>query len=558
MSAAGGGKRGDPSASNAPPLTPATWLATRLRSCRLASAVGYARAAALGEGGGPAHGSGAGGSSAAAHRPPLLTVLGRHGGPVLDVAVDPTGGRHALAGDTRGGLVLYDTAARDGGGPAAAAASGGDEDDGDDFLGGGRGGGGSSSAASPSAPTRPAVVARYPPAAGGGRAPQGPTDSVAAGGGGGRPIPRPSLPGHAGAVTALAWYPHDGGMFVTGGTDSRLVFWDTAAFTPAFALGGLDGPVYDAAMSPAAAGHTLVAAGCGDARLRLGDARSLGWAATLTGHADAVVAVAWHPGHEWVLASGSRDGSVRLWDVRRAGHGAGAQLATADSGRGALAVAAGRAPGAGAGSHRPVAHAGGGGVAALAWLPTGRQHCPGLPPGWPPGSGVAPSPHVLSPSQALGRGWGLVSAGGSDSTLRRWHVQDGGGAGDDDDDGAAPDAWRVSLAPVPLPAVRLHGRRRTRLAAAPVDGAGGCVLFVPAGGGGGGGGGASSAGSVAVIDGGAGGAPLAQLCGHHGPVSAAAWVASTGVLVTAGEDGLVLAWAGRLLGGGGGGGGGGV
>jgi WD40 repeat protein len=517
--------------------------------------VGYARAAALGEGGGPSHGSGAGSASASssahARLPPRLTVLGRHAGPVLDVAVDPTGGRHALAGDTRGGLVLYDTAALggSGGGPAAVAA------DEDEYDGGGAGG--SSSAAPAAAPSRPAVVARYPAGAGGGgggRAPAGPSDAadagVSSGGGGGRPFLRPSLPGHAGAVTALAWYPHDAGMFVSGGTDSRLVFWDTGAFVPAFALGGLEGPVYDAAMSPAGAGHTLVAAGCGDARLRLGDARSLGWAATLTGHTDAVVTVGWHPSCEWVLASGSRDGSVRLWDARRAGHGTGAQLAAADASTGALAVAAGRAPSssssAAAGAHRPVAHAGGGGVAALAWLPAlppAGGHCPGLPPGWPPGSGVAPSPHVLTPAEALGRGWGLVTAGGSDGALRRWHVQDG--TGGDDGDGSSGGSWRVSLAPVPLPGARLHGRRRSRLAEAPVDGAGGCVLFAPAGAGG---------AAVAVIDGGAGGSPLATLTGHHAPVAALAWAPATGVLVSAGEDGLVLAWSGRLLDGGGGGG----
>lgn len=39
----------------------------------------------------------------------------------------------------------------------------------------------------------------------------------------------------------------------------------------------------------------------------------------LPGHRDEVWSVVWSPIDEYLLASGSLDGSVRLWDIRRAG-----------------------------------------------------------------------------------------------------------------------------------------------------------------------------------------------------------------------------------------------
>ena len=53
--------------------------------------------------------------------------------------------------------------------------------------------------------------------------------------------------------------------------------------------------------------------------VRLVDLHSGSSIQSLTGHGGAVLATAWSPRHEYVLATGSIDGTVRIWDIRRAG-----------------------------------------------------------------------------------------------------------------------------------------------------------------------------------------------------------------------------------------------
>jgi DNA excision repair protein ERCC-8 len=38
------------------------------------------------------------------------------------------------------------------------------------------------------------------------------------------------------------------------------------------------------------------------------------------GHRDAILAVSWSPTNDYVLATGSMDNTVRLWDIRKAGY----------------------------------------------------------------------------------------------------------------------------------------------------------------------------------------------------------------------------------------------
>ncbi|KAL1879893.1 hypothetical protein VTK73DRAFT_6705 [Phialemonium thermophilum] len=128
--------------------------------------------------------------------------------------------------------------------------------------------------------------------------------------------------GHRFGITHLSFYPFDSAAFMSSSYDQTLKLWATeeARLSGTFPLGA---KVYTHALSPVAS-HLLVACGTQHPAVRLVDLRSgaavqsLVAPGTVGGAAGAVLAVAWSPRHEHVLASGTLDGAVRIWDVRRA------------------------------------------------------------------------------------------------------------------------------------------------------------------------------------------------------------------------------------------------
>lgn len=115
----------------------------------------------------------------------------------------------------------------------------------------------------------------------------------------------------------MSFYPFDAAAFLSTSYDQTLKLWstDTARVSGSFALGS---KVYTHAISPIA-DHLLVACGAQHPAVRLVDLRSGSNVQSLAGHTNAVLATSWSPRHEHVLASGSVDGTVRIWDIRRAG-----------------------------------------------------------------------------------------------------------------------------------------------------------------------------------------------------------------------------------------------
>ena len=124
---------------------------------------------------------------------------------------------------------------------------------------------------------------------------------------------------HRHATTSVQWFPHDTGLFASGGYDGLVKLWDTNELTVACDF-KLPGRIHSLAMSPSATTHALIAACCeGTGTIRLCDPATGSAAQTLVGHRASPWALAWSPRNEHELVSGGADRSVRVWDVRRAG-----------------------------------------------------------------------------------------------------------------------------------------------------------------------------------------------------------------------------------------------
>ena len=133
-------------------------------------------------------------------------------------------------------------------------------------------------------------------------------------------IQRDTVGAHAQGVHSVCWYPHDNGMFVSGSQDKTVKVWDSNVLEAVLSF-NLEGAVYETRMSPVETStHNLVAIS-GDMRhVTLGDL-STGSATHIlgTGGSAAVWTCSWSARSEWELISGSSDGQVRLWDIRRPG-----------------------------------------------------------------------------------------------------------------------------------------------------------------------------------------------------------------------------------------------
>ncbi|KAI8929655.1 WD40-repeat-containing domain protein [Entophlyctis helioformis] len=122
---------------------------------------------------------------------------------------------------------------------------------------------------------------------------------------------------HEARVTAVQWFPFDTGLFTSSSTDCNLKVWDTASLKAAFVF-RLEDQIHTHALSPVATTHALIAAATDASLIRLCDLKSGAPTHSLKGHKGATASLQWSPAHEFLLASGGADGTIRFWDIRKA------------------------------------------------------------------------------------------------------------------------------------------------------------------------------------------------------------------------------------------------
>ena len=134
--------------------------------------------------------------------------------------------------------------------------------------------------------------------------------------------------GHASAIAHVQWYPVDTGVFVSYSADGCLLLWDTNRMEPVLKVTpfaeSLEQEEASATWGSAhwqpQGDHSLVATGSSsDSNVKLVDIRSGASSHQLTGHSRGVTAVQWSPTSPFIVASGSIDKSIRLWDIRKSG-----------------------------------------------------------------------------------------------------------------------------------------------------------------------------------------------------------------------------------------------
>jgi DNA excision repair protein ERCC-8 len=129
--------------------------------------------------------------------------------------------------------------------------------------------------------------------------------------------------GHEFAVTSVQWYPIDNGCFISGGHDGVVKIWATES-TQMMKEVKCAQHVYCAKMPPAKVGgsHCLIAVATNEGETQLIDIRAGCAIQRLGGHDGGVWSLDWSPTNEFMLATGGKDGAVRVFDIRQHGDSA--------------------------------------------------------------------------------------------------------------------------------------------------------------------------------------------------------------------------------------------
>jgi DNA excision repair protein ERCC-8 len=138
---------------------------------------------------------------------------------------------------------------------------------------------------------------------------------------------------HEAGISSVQWFPFDSGSFVSSGLDDLVRLWDTNFMRPVLTFhsrkealllnesSGSPGDVgcLQARFSPIASHLLIACANQGVQQVRICDPRTGGSTHQLSGHTRGVTCLDWSSSNEFMLFSGSRDKTIRVWDIRRPG-----------------------------------------------------------------------------------------------------------------------------------------------------------------------------------------------------------------------------------------------
>ena len=128
--------------------------------------------------------------------------------------------------------------------------------------------------------------------------------------------------GHSSSVTYAQWYPTDAGVFISASSDGTILVWDTHQMKPVLRVQPFrdDSAAFVSAHLRTGGDHSLIAAGSWyESEIKLVDIRSGASSHQLVGHGDGISTLKWSSNNPYIVASGSRDSTVRLWDIRKSG-----------------------------------------------------------------------------------------------------------------------------------------------------------------------------------------------------------------------------------------------
>lgn len=108
-------------------------------------------------------------------------------------------------------------------------------------------------------------------------------------------------------------------MFVSGSLDGNVIVWDTNTFDKVLKF-NIKQKIYNISINKASKSNKpLIAVASHQYNIYLCDILSNSFTHSLIGHSDVVRCVAFNPFNEYMVASGSHDGCIRIWDIRKAG-----------------------------------------------------------------------------------------------------------------------------------------------------------------------------------------------------------------------------------------------